>query len=119
MKGDRMPWSVEEVAELLAVSPERVLGCLVGEKSRLLFFPGAREASGKWMIPARDVRGLRPGRKVERLYGIREFAELIGFSYHHVFKMVSAGRIQADLVLGEKRIAESEYWRLRRSPRVA
>lgn len=114
-----MPWSVDEVADLLAVPVERVLGCLEVEKCRLLFFPGARLVAGKWVIPAGDVRGLRPGKRVERLYSIREFAELIGFSYHHVFKMVTAGRICGELVLGEKRIAEGEYWRLRRSPRVA
>lgn len=103
---------------MLGVDVAKVLRLLKVPKSRALFFPGAFEQAGKWLVPARDVKRFRPGMKVERLYSIAEFAELIGFSYHHIFKQVSAGAISHELVLGEKRIAESEYWRIRRA-RVA
>jgi hypothetical protein len=96
-------WDVSEAAVLRLLEP--------GESGMPSFFPHARrQADGTWSIPSADVR--IQGRDPERLYTIREFSTLISYGYFTTFRHVSDGKIKHVVVLGQKRIPESEYWRL-------
>lgn len=109
--GRRILFSLPELAELMDVEEGVVRNALT--KERDAFFPHAfTDAQGQWWVPVEDARRLL-GRPLEQLFTIRRFAELIGYSYHETFRNVSAGRIKAEIVLGNKRVPESEYWKLR------
>ena len=109
--GLRILFSLPELAEFLDVEEGALRNALVRERET--FFPTAfTDAEKTWWVPVADVKRML-GRPGEQLFTIRRFAELIGYSYHETFRNVSAGRIKADLILGNKRVPESEYWRLR------
>lgn len=112
-----------ELAELLDVEPARVSRLL----ERGLCSQAFEDPPGTWWIPAPEVRRLLGGAgSIERLYSVRAFAELVGLSYFTVFRATKdkPGRpaeVRTVTILGERRIPESEYWRLtgRRRPAVA
>jgi len=118
-------FSAIEVAELLDVEEARVVRLL--ERG---LCPQAWEdppGSGAWWIPAPEVRRMvGGGGSIERLYSVRGFAELVGLSYFTIFRATKdkpgqPAQVRTVTILGERRIPESEYWRLtgRRRPAVA
>lgn len=107
-------YEVDEVADLLGVEPCVVQRSLERDKMRADAFPNARRAVddlGRWLVPWRDVRRLLgPGEL--KLYPVAEFADLIGFSVSYVHNLCSRGVVEYRLVLGEKRIPASQYYKL-------
>lgn len=104
------PYTVDEVAELLAVEPEQIQRALL-PKFRKDFFPHAFESAEGWRIPPRDVRNLL-GPSLPKPFWVSEFAELIGFSVPYVGELIRAGIIKATMILGSQRILETEFWNL-------
>lgn len=105
-----LPYSVDEVAELLCVEPSQVERALL-PRFRADFFPHAFERDGAWCIPPRDVRALL-GPGLPRPYWVSEFAELIGFSVPYTNELIRKGIIKTRLILGSTRVPATEFWEL-------
>lgn len=105
-----VPYSVDEVAELLCVEPSQVERALL-PRYRADFFPHAFERDGAWCIPPRDLRALL-GPGLPKPYWVSEFAELIGFSVPYTNELIRAGVIKTHMLLGSQRILETEFWDL-------
>jgi hypothetical protein len=121
VSSERLFLTVDEAAGLLEVEPDRVRRALA--KAASVFFPRSRLKDAEWQVHVADLREIAGG-KAEQLYSVRGFAALIGFNYFTVSRAVSLGVIRHEIIrigvgAGEKRIPESEYWRLRgkRAPR--
>lgn len=104
------PYSVAEVAELLDVDPAQVERAL-GSRFRKDFFPHAFERDGAWWIPPRDVKALL-GPGLPKPFWVSEFAELIGLSVPYVNELIRAGVIKTRMILGSRRVPETEFWNL-------
>jgi hypothetical protein len=102
-----MPWDAQRVADLLGVPAARVKRACAATPR--IFFPGAFEEKGEWMIPERDVRAL-VGPGLPQLLRIREFADLVGLSVPWVYELVHLGIIAHRRVLGQIRIPATAYW---------
>jgi len=105
-----LPYSVDEVAELLRVDPEQVERALL-PRFRRDFFPHAFEQDGVWCIPPRDVRALL-GPGLPTPYWVAEFAELIRFSVPYVNELIRTGIIKTHPILGSRRVLSTEFWKL-------
>lgn len=105
-----LPYSVDEVAELLCVEPEMVVRAL-GSRFRGDFFPHAFEKDGAWWIPPRDLRALL-GPGLPRPFWVSEFAELIGFSVPYVNELIRKGVIKTRMILGSTRVPATQFWEL-------
>ncbi len=105
-----VPYSVDEVAELLCVESEMVMRALSG-RFRGDFFPHAFEKDGAWCIPPRDLRALL-GPGLPRPFWVREFAELIGFSVPYTHELIRAGVIKTRMILGSVRVPATQFWDL-------
>lgn len=111
-KGGRPPgktFSPEEVADLLAVPPERVVRAL--EFHPRSFFPGAWKGSEGWIIPEREVKALL-GPSLPRFVKVKTFAELLDFSLAWVYELIKTGIISKRDMLGEMRISLDEIWKI-------
>lgn len=103
------PWDAQRVADLLGVPVARVRRACASAPR--LFFPGAFEQAGEWLIPERDVRAL-VGPGLPQLLRIREFADLVGLSVPWVYELVHLGVVAHRRVLGQIRIPATAYWEL-------
>ncbi len=104
-------YSPTDVADLLCVDVTRVLRALESAKLRADVFPHAFQKGNEWNIPARDmVKLMGPG--LPRLYWVSEFAELVGLSVSYLNELISLGVVKHRMILGTKRVPETEYWNL-------
>jgi hypothetical protein len=107
--GAVLAWNVQRVADLLGVPESRVeRACALSPR---LFFPGAFQRDGAWLIPERDVRAL-VGPELPRLLKVSEFADLIGLSVPWIYELIALDVIPHRRVLGHVRIPATAYWEL-------
>lgn len=109
MSFERPHLTIEEAAVLLRVEPARIERAL--ELAPSVFFPRSRLVRDVWYITQADLAEMMGG-KVEQLYTVREFADLIGFGYFTISRRVCRGVIRHVRVMNKKRVPASEYWRL-------
>jgi hypothetical protein len=104
-----LAWDAQRVADLIGVPEARVQrACALSPR---LFFPGAFQRDGEWMIPERDVKAL-VGPDLPRLLKVSEFADLIGLSVPWVYQLIGLAIIPHRRVLGKVRVPATAYWTL-------
>lgn len=102
---------MQDVADVLGTEPEAITRALQLPQTRAEMFPDAEQHGDTWHIPAAAVRRLL-GPREERLYPVKAFAQLIGFSAGHVYALIQRGLIKTRPIFGETRVPASQYYAL-------